>query len=212
ARFKKEEEGRGLDDRLARALGAIAPDGSSKILSKDFVGAVVGEKLRSQALMAILLSFLGIIVYVGFRFRNLVWGVAGVIALVHDVVATVGFLALTGYELDLVLVAALLTIAGFSINDTVVIFDRLRERLRIYTRETLQESINRSLNETLSRTILTSATVFFVTAVLCLWGGRSIHPFAVAMLFGVIVGVYSTIGVASNLVHSWSQWTGQKSR
>lgn len=212
ARFKKEDEEKGLDARFAQALGNIVPSGGGQVLSKDFVGAVVGEKLTHQALMAIFLSFAGISIYVGFRFRNLIWGVAGVIAIIHDVLSTIGFLVIMGHELDLVIVAALLTIAGYSINDTVVIFDRLRERLRVYTREVLSDAINKSLNETMSRTILTSGTVFFVTAMLAAFGGRSIHPFAVAMLFGTIIGIYSTVGVAINLVYSWSQWTGQRMR
>ncbi|MBI4368875.1 MAG: protein translocase subunit SecF [Elusimicrobia bacterium] len=211
ARFKKEQEN-GLDEKLRKILTGIDATGSSAVLSKEFVGAVVGAKLRDQAALAIGLSFLGIIAYVGFRFRNLIWGLAGVIALVHDVLVTVGFLTLVGYEIDLVLVAALLTLAGYSINDTVVIFDRLRERMRIFPRESLREAINRSVNETMSRTIITAGATFLSVLGLAILGGRSLHPFSMALLFGIVIGSYSTFGVASNLVLTWAQWTGFRVR
>lgn len=212
ARFKKEEEERGLDAKLDNVLAALDPSGNAKVLSKDFVGAVVGQKLRDQAIMAIALSFLGIIVYVGFRFKNLIWGVAGVLAIIHDVWVTIGFITLLGYEIDLVVVASLLTLAGFSINDTVVIFDRLRERMRVYVREPLYDAINKALNDTMSRTLLTAGLVFMSTLALVLLGGQTLRPFSVALLFGVVVGSYSTIGVASNLVYTWATLTGLKGR
>jgi len=209
-RFKKEEESKGLDDKIHHALTQIAPEGSFHILRKEFVGAIVGERLKSQAMMAILFSFLGIIVYVGFRFRNIVWGTAGVVALVHDVIATVGFVTLMHYEIDLVLVAALLTIAGYSINDTVVIYDRLRERIRLHPRESLPEAINKAVNETLSRTIITTGTVFLAVLALVIFGGANLRTFSMAMLFGTIIGAYSTVGVASNLIYSWQRFSGSK--
>jgi len=162
--------------------------------------------------LAFSLSFLGIIVYVGFRFRNFIWGVAGVVAIIHDVILTLGFVSLIGYEVDLVIVASLMTLAGYSINDTVVIFDRLRERMRIYPRENLKEAINRAVNDTLSRTILVAGATFLSVLALAIFGGSSLRPFSMALLFGIITGSYSTIWVASGLVYTWASWTGLKAR
>ncbi|MBI4063647.1 MAG: protein translocase subunit SecF [Elusimicrobia bacterium] len=212
AKFKREEEEKDLDGRLGQVLSGLAPGQEHQILSKDFVGAVVGERLREQALFAIALSMLGMIVYVGFRFRNLIWGVAAVVAIIHDVFLSIGFLTFWGFEIDLVLVAALLTLAGYSVNDTVVIFDRLRERIRIYPRENLKDAINRAVNDTLSRTLLVAGAMFLSVLALALWGGMNLKPFSVTLLFGVVVGSYSTLGIAVNLVYTWAQWTGLRAR
>lgn len=159
-----------------------------------------------KALWAIVLSMLGIIVYVAFRFRNWIWGASGVIALIHDVFLALGFMALTGREVSITVIAALLTLAGYSINDTIVIFDRIRENLRLKGRsskESLDQVINRSLNETLSRTIITSLTVFIVLMSLLFLGGEVIRDFALALTFGVVVGSYSTLFIATPLVYLW---------
>lgn len=211
AKLRSEAEEQGVDLKLEQIVNRLAP-GTGKVLSKEFVGAVVGEKLRYQALMAIGLSFLGIIIYVGFRFRNFIWGVAGVAALVHDVIVAFGFITLLGYEIDLTVVAALMTLAGYSINDTVVIFDRLRERIRLYPRENLREAINGAVNETMSRNAITAGLTFLAVLALAVGGGMHLRPFAVALLVGVIVGSYSTFGVASNLVYAWSSLTGARGR
>ncbi|MBI5594526.1 MAG: protein translocase subunit SecF [Elusimicrobia bacterium] len=171
--------------------------------SQEFVGPTVGKHLGRQALFAVVFSLLGIVVYVAFRFSNPVWGLAGVVALGHDVLATAGLISVLGLEFDLTLVAALLTLAGFSINDTIVIFDRMRERMTIHRREPLSETINVSVNETLSRTIITSLTVFLTVLTLLFFGGSVIHDFALAMTFGVFVGSYSTIAIATPLVFEW---------
>jgi preprotein translocase subunit SecF len=156
-----------------------------------------------QSLLAVVFSLLGIIIYVAFRFKNWVWGAAGVLALAHDVFLTVGFLSVTDRELTITVIASLLTLAGYSINDTIVIFDRIRENLRMRRKEPLDALINRSLNETLSRTIITSGMVFFVLLALLFFGGEVLNDFAAALTFGVVVGSYSTWFIAVPLVFDW---------
>jgi preprotein translocase SecF subunit len=172
----------------------------------EYVGPAVGRHLTRQAMLAIIFSLLGIIIYVAFRFHSVIWGAAGVIALAHDVFVVFGLFSIMDKEITLTVVAALLTLAGYSINDTIVIFDRIRENLRLLTKESFGNIINRSVNETLSRTIITSLTVFFVVLTLFLFGGEVIHDFALALLIGVVVGSYSTIFVASPMVYEWEQF------
>ncbi|MBI4667747.1 MAG: protein translocase subunit SecF [Elusimicrobia bacterium] len=212
ARFKKEEEDRGLDGRLEKAMKSLDQTGVFRIISKDFVGAAVGAKLSEEAMMAVGLAFLGIIIYVGFRFRNLIWGAAGVVAIIHDVFLAVGFLLALGLEFDLVMVASLMTLAGYSINDTIVIFDRLRERMRVYPKESLRDAINKAVNETLSRTLITAGLVFLSCVALVLLGGDKLRPFSTVLLFGVVTGSYSTVFIAIRLVYSWANLTGLRVR
>lgn len=161
----------------------------------EFVGPQVGGELITAGFYAVLFSILGIMGYVSFRFE---WqyGVAAIIALVHDVLAIIGFFALTQKQFDLATVAAILTIAGYSINDTVVIFDRVRENVRKYKKMPLYELCNKSLNETLSRTILTSVTTLLALAALWIFGGAVIQGFVDALIVGIVIGTYSTIFIA----------------
>jgi len=145
-----------------------------------------------------------IIIYVAFRFSNILWGVSGVIALFHDLFVMAVAFSLTQREIDLVVVAAFLTVAGFSINDTIVIFDRMRENIRLHPKMSFGELINLSVNETLSRTIITTLTVLFALTVLYFFGGEVINSFAFAMLIGCLSGVYSTIALTTPLVYTWS--------
>jgi preprotein translocase subunit SecF len=170
---------------------------------RDYVGPVVGRDLAKKAMFAIILSMFGIIVYIAFRFSNPVWGAAGVIGLLHDVFIALTAMSLTNREVDLVIVAAFLTIAGYSINDTIVIFDRMRENMRNFPKMMLAELINLSINECLSRTIITTMTVFITVLVLFLFGGIAINNFAFCMLIGTITGVYSTIFICSPIVYQW---------
>jgi preprotein translocase subunit SecF len=170
---------------------------------REYVGPVVGRDLSRKAVFAIILSMFGIIVYVAFRFSNPVWGATGIIAVIHDIFVALTVLSILGRELDLVVVAALLTLAGYSINDTIVIFDRIRETMKLHPKMHLGELINRSLNETLSRTIITSLTVLFVLTILFLFGGDVLNTFALTMLIGCITGIYSTVAIATNLVYQW---------
>ena len=161
----------------------------------EFVGPTVGEELKEAGLLAIGLALLAILIYIWLRFE---WqfGVGAIIALTHDVLSTIGIFALTGIEFNLSTVAAILTIAGYSINDTVVIFDRVRENLRKYKNIDLIEVFNMSINNTLSRTVMTSITTLLALISLYLFGGEVIKPFALTMIIGVLVGTYSSIFIA----------------
>ncbi|MCB5260508.1 MAG: protein translocase subunit SecF [Candidatus Cloacimonetes bacterium] len=163
------------------------------------VGPKVGGELRTNALLAVAISLILMIIYIWFRFE-LIFGLMAIVALAHDVLIIVGVFALSGKEITIQIIAALLTIVGYSINDTIVIFDRIREDLKIRRKEPLDQVINYSLNETLSRTVVTSGTTFFTTLSLYLFGGQVLNDFALAMCLGVIVGTYSSIFLASNLV------------
>ncbi len=162
-------------------------------------GPKVGKDLTRKAILAIIFSWIGILIYVGVRFEFR-YALGGIIALVHDVLITITFLSLFDKEFDLNIVAALLTIIGYSINDTIVIFDRIRENARKNIRKSLIDVINASVNQTLSRTILTSLTVFMVLLVLFFFGGAVIHDFTFALLVGTVAGVYSTVFIASPIV------------
>ena len=177
---------------------------------RDYVGPVVGRDLAKKALFAIILSMFGIIVYVAFRFSNPVWGAAGVVGLLHDVFVALTAMSLTNREVDLVIVAAFLTIAGYSINDTIVIFDRMRENMKTFPRMQLGALINLSVNECLSRTVITSCTVFITVLILVLFGGTSINNFAFCMLIGAVSGVYSTIALCTPMVYQWERGAGHR--
>ncbi len=168
------------------------------------VGPAVGTNMAERAGWAIVLSLVFIIIYVGFRFSNISWGFSGVVALFHDLWVMALAFSLTGREIDLVVVAAFLTVAGFSINDTIVIFDRMRENIHLHPKMTFRELINTSINETLSRTVITTLTVLFALFILYFLGGEVINSFAFAMLIGCISGVYSTIALTTPLVYTWS--------
>ena len=171
---------------------------------KEFVGPTVGRHLYKQAVFAVLFSMIAIVGYVAFRFSNPLWGIAGILALAHDVCVILGLISVLGMEFDLVLVAAVLTTAGYSINDSIVIFDRMREKLRTMRRETLAEVLNVSVNETLSRTLITSLTTFFTVLTLALIGGTVIHDFAISLVVGVVIGTYSSVGLCGSLVYAWT--------
>lgn len=186
-------------DTAQQVTTALQGTGKFEIRRVDMVGPKVGKELQTQGTIALMVSVIGILIYVAFRFE---WryGVAAIIALVHDVVITAGMVSLFNVEFDLTVLAALLTILGFSINDTIVIFDRIRETIReakTSDKYRMADIINESVTNTLSRTILTVATVFFVILTLFLFGGEIIHGFSFAMLIGVIFGAYSSIFVAS---------------
>jgi len=196
--------------RMETAVKAAFPDNPVKVDRREFIGPVVGRHLFKQTVLAIILSLFGIIVYVAFRFENPVWGVAGVIALAHDVIGAAGLVSVTGKEFNLLVVAALLTIAGYSINDTIVVFDRMREKIRIMRKVALDQIINESINETFSRTIITVLTVLIVLVVLFFYGGEVIHDFAATLLFGTLIGTYSSIAVAAPLVDDWEKMGARK--
>ncbi len=174
-------------------------DPATLIRLQEEVGPKIGEELKGKAILAIFWALLGIILYIWWRFE-LTFGLAAVAALFHDVLITIGIFSILGKEISLSIVAALLTIVGYSLNDTIVVFDRIREDLKLYRKESYGNVINHSINETLSRTIITSLTTFVVVLCLYLFGGSVIHDFAFALLVGVVVGTYSSIFVASPLM------------
>jgi len=181
------------------------PDNSLEILRVEKVGPVVGKHLRQRALWAILLALAGILIYVGFRFKHFDFATAGVIALLHDVVVSMGLLVMMGRQIDLLVVTALLTIAGYSINDTIVIYDRVRENILKSRKMDLKELINLSINQTLGRTILTNLATFLVVVSLFLKGGEVLNTFSLCLIIGFIAGTYSTIFVVSPIVLLWQK-------
>ncbi|MBN1326833.1 MAG: protein translocase subunit SecF [Candidatus Cloacimonetes bacterium] len=196
------ESGEKLSDKIISTIEqkyASVIDKDKLIRLQEEVGPKIGSELREKALLAIFWALLGIVLYIWWRFE-FSFGLAAVAALFHDVIITVGIFSITGREIGLPVVAALLTIVGYSLNDTIVIFDRIREDLRIYRKESYANVINHSINETLSRTVITSLTTFIVVLSLFIFGGTVIHDFAFALLIGVIVGTYSSIFIASPIL------------
>ncbi len=188
---------------ITRALRKDFNDNPSELLRVEKVGPSIGKHLRKSARLALLWSLIGILIYVGFRFKNVEFAAAGVIALFHDVFVSIGFLAATGRELNLTIVAALLTIAGYSINDTIVIYDRIRENLKLYHKASMKDIINMSVNQTLSRTVLTTLTTLLAVCSIFFFGGEVLGDFSFTLLVGMISGIYSTIYIASPLVIIW---------
>ncbi len=201
-----------LGERMRKALADRFGSDKFEVRRIESVGPKIGEDLRERGTLSVIAATIMMGVYIWVRFGvafgarfGLHFGLGAVIALVHDVLITVGALMLADYEFDLTVIAALLTIIGFSVNDTVVICDRIRENLRKIRRETLESIVNMSINETLSRTILTTGTALFVLLALYLLGGAVIRPFAFSLLVGFISGVYSTIFIASPVILMWDK-------
>jgi preprotein translocase subunit SecF len=183
--------------------------GSFAIRGVEIVGPKVGGELRRQAIVVTLYALGGMLVYIAFRFE-LVYGAAAVLAVFHDVLITLGFFSLLHYEISLTVIAALLTLVGYSMNDTIVIFDRIRENNRLLRREPFPDVVNKSINQTLSRTILTSGLTFLTVLVLFLMGGQVLRAFSFALVVGIVVGTYSSFGIAAPLVVAWNRWRGQQ--
>jgi preprotein translocase subunit SecF len=189
-------------EMVTKALSS-AFAGKFEIRGSEGVSAKVGGDLRRQAVMATLYALVGILVYIAFRFE-LIYGAAAVFAVFHDTLVTLGFFSLFNYEINLTVIAALLTLVGYSVNDTIVVFDRVRENLKMRRRDDFEQILNDSINQTLSRTILTSGLTFLTVLALFLFGGEIINNFAFAMVIGIIVGTYSSIAVAAPLVLIYS--------
>jgi preprotein translocase subunit SecF len=183
----------------------IVPSGTKV----DVVGPTVGKQLEKKAALATLYSLLGMLIYLWFRFQ-LIYGVAAVVACFHDTLITVGAFALTGQEISLTVIAAILTLVGYSMNDTIVVFDRIRENLRLSRRESLPDVVNRSINQTLSRTVLTSGLTFLTVLSLYIFGGQVLKGFSFALVIGILIGTYSSIAVAAPMLVAWQQWRSSK--
>jgi len=182
--------------------------GPFAIRNAEIVGAKVGAELRRQAIWVTLYALGGMLLYIAFRFEW-VFGAAAVLAVFHDVLITLGFFSLLHFEISLTVIAALLTLVGYSMNDTIVIFDRIRENNRLLRREAFSNIVNKSINQTLSRTILTSGLTFLTVLVLFLMGGQVLRAFSFALVVGIVVGTYSSFGIAAPLVVWWHRYKGQ---
>jgi preprotein translocase subunit SecF len=203
------QQGRGGAGAVLGALHDAYTVGSFAIRNVEIVGPKVGAELRQQALLATLYALGGMLVYIAFRFEW-IYGAAAVLACFHDVLITLGLFSIFRFEISLTVIAALLTLVGYSMNDTIVIFDRVRENLRIMRRERLADIVNKAINQTLSRTILTSGLTFLTVLVLFLLGGSSLRAFSFAMVVGIVVGTYSSFGIAAPMVVAWYRWRDQK--
>jgi preprotein translocase subunit SecF len=197
-----EGENANLTTDILTALNTENPDNHADVRREELVGPKVGRELQSKASQAILYALIGILIYISIRFEFR-FAVGAVVALVHDVLITLGVFSLTGFEITLPVVAALLTIVGYSLNDTIVIYDRIREDKRKMYGRSFVDIVNTSLNESLSRTLVTSITTLLVVISLFIFGGEVIRDFAFALMIGVIIGTYSSIYVASPLVVEW---------
>ncbi len=175
----------------------------------DIIGPTVGKQLQGQALRATLYSLLGMLLYLWFRFE-LIYGVAAVVAVFHDTIITVGMFSILNVEISLTVIAAILTLVGYSMNDTIVVFDRIRENVKLLRRENLADIVNKSINQTLSRTVLTSGLTFLTVLSLFLFGGEVLHGFSLALVIGIIIGTYSSIFIAAPMLVAYQDWRGNR--
>ena len=206
AQIQTSEQGTNLEAGSQQILDALTKAGlpSYEILSREIVGPVIGADLQRRGVYATLASILAITVYIGFRFR-FSFAIGAIAATFHDIIVTLAFLVFFGYDLSLNVVAAILTITGYSVNDTIVIFDRVRENMRSMRRDSLEHVVNVSVNQTLSRTIITAGTTFLSVLSLYVFGGEVLRGFAFTMLVGIISGTYSTVFIASAIAIILSQ-------
>jgi len=193
---------------LLDKMTANFTEGNFAVISADVVGAVVGQDLRNRAIYVTLAALAGMLVYIAFRFEW-IYGVAAVLAVFHDILITLGIFALFQWEISLTVIAALLTLVGYSMNDTIVIFDRIRENVRLRRRDSLAQIANDSINQTLSRTVITAGLTFVSVVAIVLFGGEVLRGFALALTIGIIIGTYSSIAVASPMMLWWEYVTGR---
>jgi preprotein translocase subunit SecF len=177
----------------------------------EIVGPQVGAQLRKQALLATVYSLVGMLVYLGFRFEW-IYGVAAVVTVFHDTLITVGAFSLLNKDISLTVIAAILTLIGYSNNDTIVVFDRIRENIKLMRREKLADIVNRSINQTLSRTILTAGLTFLTVLALYLFGGEVLHGFSLALVIGILIGTYSSIAIAAPILVAYQDWQMQRTK
>ncbi|MGA3315419.1 MAG: protein translocase subunit SecF [Candidatus Korobacteraceae bacterium] len=193
-------------------LGALQQDfytSNFVVRNVEIVGPQVGSQLRRQAIMATLYSLAGMLVYLWFRFE-MIYGVGAVVACLHDTIITVGFFSLLDKEISLTVIAAILTLIGYSMNDTIVVFDRIRENIKLLRREPLADIVNKSINQTLSRTILTSGLTFLTVLSLYIFGGEVLRGFSLALVIGILIGTYSSIAVAAPMLVAYQDWRAKR--
>jgi preprotein translocase subunit SecF len=209
---KSSEDLEAVSKSMQASLQERFKDKGLEIRRVEVVGPRVGKDLKTKAMWAVGLAFLGILIYVAFRFHEFGYGLGGIVALFHDVLVTFGAVSVFNIEFSLNVLAVILTIIGFSINDTIVIFDRVRENIKKMRKEKLLTIFNVSINETLERTILTTGTVMMVVLILFFFGGEVIHDFTIALLVGLITGTYSTVYIASPVVLLWEEHVTRRRR
>ena len=218
----RDNQHSGLFDSIDSLSGVATPAVASElkqdaylsgfaVRNVEIVGPQVGAQLRKQALLATLLSLAGMLVYLWFRFE-LIYGVAAVVAVFHDTLITIGAFSLSNQEISLTVIAAILTLVGYSMNDTIVVFDRIRENLRMSRREPLSVVVNRSINQTLSRTVLTSGLTFLTVLSLYLFGGEVLRGFSFALVIGILIGTYSSIAVAAPMLVAYQDWRASRGK
>ncbi len=209
----EQQDESALDQGRKQIVDALHANYSNPatVLNVDVVGPTVGKQLESKAFWATIYSMAGMLVYLWFRFQ-LIYGVAAVVACFHDTLITVGAFALTGQEISLTVIAAILTLVGYSMNDTIVVFDRIRENLHLSRRESLPDVVNRSINQTLSRTVLTSGLTFLTVLSLYVFGGQVLRGFSFALVVGIIIGTYSSIAVAAPMLVAWQEWRAKQGK
>jgi preprotein translocase subunit SecF len=217
--FRNKERG-GILSSLDELGGVVPPEvvnalkdsfytSNFVVRNVEIVGPQVGSQLRHQAIMATLYSLAGMLVYLWFRFE-MIYGIGAVVACFHDTIITVGFFSLLNKEISLTVIAAILTLIGYSMNDTIVVFDRIRENIKLLRRERLTDIVNKSINQTLSRTILTSGLTFLTVLSLYLFGGEVLRGFSLALVIGILIGTYSSIAVAAPMLVAYQDWRARR--
>jgi len=199
----------GLSHRITEALEGSFGEGQLELRRMEMVGPQAGRELRNRGLLAVLYAMIGILIYVSWRFKFR-FAVGAILALLHDVLFTVGIFSLLNKEIDLPVIAAFLGIVGYSLNDTIIVYDRIRENTGKIEKESFPSVINRSINETLSRTIMTSGTTLLVVLALLIFGGGVIQNFALALFIGIMVGTYSSVFVASPVLLYWDEYRARR--
>ncbi len=206
---EQETSGAGITDAIKAELSKVFPDNPYVERSKDSVGPKIGAELRTKTVTAILIALVGMLIYITWRFE-FKFAVGAIVALFHDVIITLGVFSILQLEITLPIIAAFLTIVGYSLNDTIVVFDRIRENLKVLRRDTYETIVNTSVNQSLTRTIITSLTTLVVVVILYFFGGSVIHNFAFALIVGVLIGTYSSIFVASPIGVDWELRSQEK--
>ncbi|MFO7638817.1 MAG: protein translocase subunit SecF [bacterium] len=201
----------GFSDMVRREFGQAFPDNRFEVLREETVGPRISDELQNKVLLAVLLGIVGILIYVSFRF-DLRFGVAAAMALVHDSLITLGFVLLFNREITITLIAAILTVIGYSVNDSIVVSDRIRESLRKARKESFGTLVNAAINEVLNRTVITTSTTLFVTLAMLILGAAAIKDFAFVLTVGIVVGTYSSIFVVANTVVEWETRLPSKRR
>lgn len=196
---------------VENALNANYHDSAFTVEQVDIVGPTAGKALQKQAGWATVYSLLGMLIYLWFRFE-LIYGVAAVVAVFHDALITIGAFSLSNQEITLTVIAAILTLIGYSMNDTIVVFDRIRENLALSRRESLHDLVNRSINQTLSRTVIASGLTFLTVLSLLLFGGEVLHGFSFALVVGILIGTYSSIAIAAPMLVAYQEWRTKRGK